>query len=154
VNLRACSSNRKTIVTCVENAGEIVQQIRALTLRYDAAFNSHDAAAVAALYTEDGYHLFHGKAHGRQAIEKSYTYDFQSRHPNNHVTTVDQVIVVGNEVRTRDRWSATQNDYGPIDNHEGYFSWIIVREGDSWKIRKDTTSESAGNSLAYLFYGG
>jgi hypothetical protein len=38
---------------------QIVQQIRALTIRYDAALNNHDAAAVAALYTQDGVNAFH-----------------------------------------------------------------------------------------------
>jgi uncharacterized protein (TIGR02246 family) len=133
---------------------QIKQQIRVLAAKYDAAFNNHDATAIAALYTEDGFHVFHGKSHGRKAIEKSYTYDFQSRNPNNHISTVHQVIVLGNEVRTRGKWSATQNDYGPIVNHEGYFSWTVVPEGDAWKIRKDTTSEAFGNSLAYLLYGG
>jgi SnoaL-like domain len=60
---------------------QITEQIRALTVRYDAAFNSQDAAALAALYTTDGAYTFHGTSHGRRAIEKSYAYDFQSRHP-------------------------------------------------------------------------
>jgi hypothetical protein len=33
-------------------------------------------------------------------------------------------------------------------NSEGYFTWIIVREGDTWKIRKSTFSESQGPSTA------
>jgi ketosteroid isomerase-like protein len=57
------------------------QQIRALTSKYDAAFNNNDAAAVASLYTEDGAHGCHGTSHGRQTIEKSYALDFQSWHP-------------------------------------------------------------------------
>jgi hypothetical protein len=31
-----------------------MQQIRALTMKYEEAYNSHDPAAVAAPYTEDG----------------------------------------------------------------------------------------------------
>jgi ketosteroid isomerase-like protein len=39
--------------------------------KYDNAFNRHDAAAVAALYTEDAvYATRHGAYHGRRAIEK------------------------------------------------------------------------------------
>ena len=26
---------------------------------------------------------------------------------------------------------------------EGYFTWIVVREGDSWKIRRSTFSEKS-----------
>jgi hypothetical protein len=56
---------------------QIEQQIGVLAAKYDATFNNHDAAAIAALYTEDGFHVFHGKSHGRKAIEKVYAkYDY------------------------------------------------------------------------------
>ena len=74
----------------------------------------------------------------REAIEKSYAHDFQSWHPNNRATTVDRVITVGNEVRARGRWSESLNDNGSLSNHEDFYSWIIVREGDNWKIRRST----------------
>jgi hypothetical protein len=38
-----------------------MQQIRVLAAKYDEAYNKHDSAAVAALYTEDGvYSTRHG----------------------------------------------------------------------------------------------
>jgi hypothetical protein len=44
------------------------QQIRSLAAEYDAAYNKHDSAAVAALYTENGaYASRHGTYHGRRA---------------------------------------------------------------------------------------
>ena len=49
---------------------QTAQQIRALAMKYDEAFNRNDAAAVAALYTEDGVHAFKQISHGRPAIEK------------------------------------------------------------------------------------
>jgi uncharacterized protein (TIGR02246 family) len=61
---------------------KIEQQIRALMSKYDNAINRHDAAAVAALYTQDGVsgtsgmpHF--GSFHGRQAIEKGYAQFFR-----------------------------------------------------------------------------
>jgi uncharacterized protein (TIGR02246 family) len=61
---------------------KIEQQIRALMSKYDNAINRHDAAAVAALYTQDGVsgtsgmpHF--GSFHGRQAIEKGYAQFFK-----------------------------------------------------------------------------
>jgi ketosteroid isomerase-like protein len=79
---------------------QIEQQIRVLAAKYDAAFNNHDAAAIAALYTEDGLRSFqNGTVHGRQAIEKNYARDFQRWHANNRFTTVDRVIAAGNEIR-------------------------------------------------------
>ena len=128
----------------------IAQQIRALTIKYDAALNNHDAAAVAALYTQDGVNAFHQTSHGRQAIEKSYAYDFQRWHPYNHITTVNRLNAIGNEVRATGRrsGSASARDTDFPSNNEGYYHWIIVREGDTWKIRKSSFSESQGPSTA------
>jgi hypothetical protein len=98
---------------------QIVQQIRTLASKYDAAFNNNDAAAVAALYTEDGAHGWHATSHGQRAIEKSYALDFQSWHPRSRFTTVGRVSAVGNEVRLSGRWSVIYNDYGNFTNHGG-----------------------------------
>ena len=63
--------------------------------------NRKDAAAVAALYTDDGVHVLHyGTSHGRQAIEKAYAKDFRNWHRSNHIDTVDRLNVVGNEIRS------------------------------------------------------
>ena len=121
---------------------KIDQQIRAVTSRYEEAFNRNDASAVATFYTEDAVQGFHGTSHGRQAIEKSYAHYFESWHPHSLVTTVIRVIEVGNEVRSNGRWSETFDDVGIPTNHEGFYSWILVREGDIWKILMDRTSES------------
>ena len=49
------------------------QQIRALTAKFNEAFNKHDQAAVAALYTENAvWQTYHGTYYGRQRIEKVY----------------------------------------------------------------------------------
>ena len=66
---------------------QIAQQIRALGVKYDEAFNKNDAAAVAALYKEDAvWRTPHGTFTGRQAIEKDYAKRaFQQYLCNNHV---------------------------------------------------------------------
>jgi hypothetical protein len=86
---------------------KIEQQIRALTMKFDEAFNRNDAPAVAALFTEDAFYgTPDGSFHGRQAIEKRYArHSFQDHHANNRSSTVDRVIAVGNEVRATGRWS-------------------------------------------------
>jgi uncharacterized protein (TIGR02246 family) len=126
----------------------IAQQIRMLAAKYDEAFNSHDAAAVAALYTEGGARSFqNGTVHGRQAIEKDYARDFQRWHANDHFTTVDRVIAAGNEIRLFGRWSYTfKEDVGRPRSDNGYYRWVLVREGDSWKIHRETITESILNS--------
>jgi uncharacterized protein (TIGR02246 family) len=120
---------------------KIAQQIRALAKKYDEAFNRSDAPAVAALYTEDAFYgTPHGSFHGRQAIEKDYaTHSFQNYHGNNRFTTVDRVISVGNEVHATGRWSGTYQEWGGgTIQADGHRSWVFVREGDTWKIRRDT----------------
>jgi hypothetical protein len=67
---------------------------------------------------------------------------FQSYYMNSHVTRVDRVIAVGNEVCSTGRWSANDYDYGTPTNHGGFYSLILVREGDTWKIRKSSFTES------------
>jgi uncharacterized protein (TIGR02246 family) len=120
---------------------KIAQQIRALTSNFDAAFNRNDAPAVAALFTEDAFYgTPDGSFHGRQAIEKHYArHSFQDHHANNRSATVDRVIAVGNEVRATGRWSETYQESGGGTVHaDGRCSWVFVREGDTWKIRRFT----------------
>src|SRR5277367_3654586 len=76
-------------------------QIRALASKYDGAFNRHDAAAVATLYTEDVvFKTPNGPFNGRQAIEELFAkHYFEESHSRNAVTTVKEIIADGNEVR-------------------------------------------------------
>jgi uncharacterized protein (TIGR02246 family) len=124
---------------------KIDQQIRSLVAKYDEAFNKQDWTTVAALFTEDGVSLtpHDGTFHGRQAIEKQYAKTFQIWHPNNIFKTVDRVMMVGNDVRLFGRWSVTFKDDAYIRHVEGHFLWVLVREGDTWKIRKDDSHEES-----------
>jgi uncharacterized protein (TIGR02246 family) len=122
------------------------QQIRVLAAKYDDAINRHDAAAVAALYTEDGVGQIPEQklspGHGRQGIEKTFAHWFKNWQVGNYITTVNQVIAAGNEIRSLGRWSDIfKGTMGGTQSFEGHYSWVIVREGDTWKIRKSTYSD-------------
>jgi uncharacterized protein (TIGR02246 family) len=124
---------------------KIEQQIRALAAKYDDAINRHDAAAVAALYTQDGVGQIPEQklspGHGRQGIEKTFAHWFRNWQVGNYITTVDRVIAAGNEIRSLGRWSDMfKGTEGGATSFEGHYSWVIVREGDTWKIRKSTFS--------------
>ena len=124
---------------------KIAQQIRALGVKYDEAFNRSDPGALAALYSEDAVRATpHGTFHGRQAIEKDFAErDFQGLQSNNYVRKVDRVDAVGNEVRVIGKWSCAFHDIDGGSKHvNGRYSWVFVREGDTWKIRRNTISES------------
>jgi ketosteroid isomerase-like protein len=124
---------------------QVAEQIRVWATKFDEAFNKNDASAVADLFAESGVQAFHTTSYGRQKIEKSYAHDFQRWHPNNHMVTIDRLNAVGKDVRAIGRWSQTHvSDINHAPMHEeGYFTWIIVREGDSWKIRKSIFSEKS-----------
>jgi uncharacterized protein (TIGR02246 family) len=120
---------------------ETAQQVRALASNYDAAFNRQDAATVAALYAEDAvFNTPEGTFQGRQAIEELYTkHYFGEVHSKNVVTVVNEAIAAGNEVRATGTWSDTFEEPSTGTIHaEGTYSWVLLREGDTWRIREST----------------
>jgi ketosteroid isomerase-like protein len=110
---------------------EVRQQIEAVLMKFDDAYNKHDAAATAALYTQDAVRVLSwesegGLASGRQAIEKKFAVDFASS-PGNASHKLLQVYAVGNEMSVISEWSAGA--------FKGYKAFIYVRDADTWKIR-------------------
>jgi uncharacterized protein (TIGR02246 family) len=118
---------------------QIAEQVRALTANYDEAFNKNDATALGALFSEDAVLSgLHGKFKGRQAIENFHGQQVFARwHANNRVTTVDRVVSVSDEVSSSGRWSETVQSNGS-KSVGGTYSWVLIRDGDSWKIRTAT----------------
>jgi uncharacterized protein (TIGR02246 family) len=129
---------------------QIVQQLHAIGKKSDEAFLKGDAAALAALYTEDGVYVTNtGPIRGRQAIEKYYVDRFQEVRYFGHDTKYDPasphpIGTDGNAVWENGEWSGTiflqGEDCGP-HQLRGYFASVKVREGDTWKIRMLTLTE-------------
>jgi uncharacterized protein (TIGR02246 family) len=120
---------------------ETAQQVRALASNYDAAFNRQDAVTIAGLYAEDAvFNTPEGTFHGRQAIEELYAkHYFGEAHSKNVVTLVNEAIAAGNEVRATGTWSDTFEEPSTGTIHaEGTYSWVLLREGDTWRIREST----------------
>jgi len=68
------------------------QEIRAFIRAYKESFNANDAAALAALCTEDAIQIGPERPIcGQRAIEKKYFDLFRESHPTNIVCTIDQV---------------------------------------------------------------
>jgi uncharacterized protein (TIGR02246 family) len=133
---------------------KIEQQIRVLASKYDAAINKHDADAIAALYAQNGvWRTYdHGSFYGQKAIEKAYArWVFTTWQVRNYFISVNRIFAHGNEIRSSGTWScAFQNTSGGPANDEGRYSWVIIREGDTWKIRNDTESgKGSASSVAY-----
>jgi uncharacterized protein (TIGR02246 family) len=119
---------------------QLRQRLLAVIEKHADAMNKNDAAAAAALFTEDAIYLTdRGPINGREAIEKMYADLFQKVHFSDHVITVDQnsphiLGTDGKEMWATGGWSSTiqvQNS-DPIQI-KGY--WSVIREGDDLKIR-------------------
>jgi uncharacterized protein (TIGR02246 family) len=121
---------------------QVAEQVRALASKYDEAFNKNDATALGVLFSEDAVLSgLHGKFKGRQAIENFHSLQVFARwHANNRVTTVDRVVSVSDEVSSSGRWSETVQSNGS-KNIGGTYSWILIRDGDIWRVRMATYSE-------------
>ena len=119
---------------------QLRQRLLAVIEKHADAMNKNDAAAAAALFTEDAIYLTdRGPINGREAIEKMYADLFQKVHFSDHVITVDQNSphILGTDRKAMwatGGWSSTiqvQNS-DPIQI-KGY--WSVIRGGDDLKIR-------------------
>jgi len=99
-------------------------------MEFDNAYNKHDAAAIAALFTPDAVEVWAWEADstvsGQQAIEKRYAVDAAAG-MNNHVIKLVQAYPIGSEVCAIMKWS--------VSRWKGYAVSIYVRDADTWKIR-------------------
>jgi len=121
---------------------QTIEQFAALGKKYAEAVNNNDAAAVAALYTEDAVVVTEtGTIYGREAIEKHYADVFQKVNFSNHIAKPDQysphvIGTAGNEMWWNGEWNVTlQGQTGGPKQAKGYWTSIVVREGDTWKDR-------------------
>ena len=110
-----------------------------ISKKWNEAYNNHDAAAIGALYTEDGVQVNpDGFVYGRKAIENWLADVFKSWQPKNHTSTIDphSVRMLGPDNLTRSgEWSETGKEKNGEDVPiKGYWSEIDTREGDGWKI--------------------
>jgi uncharacterized protein (TIGR02246 family) len=126
---------------------QIAQQIREVVTKWDDAFNRSAPGALAALYTDDAVKVtVHGTFHGREAIAKDFAeHDFGRYQSKNYVRKGDRIIAGGNDVRVTGKWKCAFHDTDGKDKHiDGHYSWILVRQGDGWKIHRDTADEGIG----------
>jgi uncharacterized protein (TIGR02246 family) len=124
---------------------EALDEFGQLHQALDEAYNKNDAAALAALFTEDALLVDpDGMFNGRQDIEKRYADTFQ-RSPIISFNTSRArryLNAIDNAVWGAGQWASTfQSQTGP-GFALGYWSAIFVREGDAWKIRVWTINQT------------
>jgi uncharacterized protein (TIGR02246 family) len=126
---------------------ELRQELLLLAKKFQDAWNSNDAAALAALYTKDAVEITdQGPIHGREAIEKHFADLFKNVHfSDDHTTYNDPTSphILGtntNEMWENGEWTVTYQVKGsdPVQI-KGYSASIAVREDGDWKKRMVVT---------------
>jgi ketosteroid isomerase-like protein len=110
---------------------EVRQQIEVALMKFEEAFNKHDASAIAALYTPYAIQVGNWSdsddtVSGQQAIEKTYAAEFASS-PGDFVGKLVQLYAISNQMSVISEWK--------VGLFKGYIVRIYVRDADTWKIR-------------------
>jgi uncharacterized protein (TIGR02246 family) len=117
------------------------QQIDALATRYADAANGHDAAAIAALFTEQGVIVSpEGILSGRQAVERFYRDTFNAATVSGSAIKTTELHVVGDLAWAVGQWrnDAQQGNWGSVDE----------RRGDAWQLRMLTFNVTPAAAVA------
>jgi ketosteroid isomerase-like protein len=121
---------------------QIIAQLDTLGKKFSEAWNNNDAAALAGFYTEDAVRVDdNGPLYGRDNIQKWYSDLLKRMHISNHFNKRAQYYPIGtNEVWANGEWSGTVQGKsgGPPRHLKGYWTTILVRDGDSWKFLMET----------------
>jgi uncharacterized protein (TIGR02246 family) len=126
---------------CAQDARKTADDFAA---KWVAAYDAGDAAALAGMFTQDG--VFNAPSgaviKGREAIEKALAGRMKAGWTKETVTTND-AGAAGNAI-----WAA--GDYALSGSGEvagkqtgGHFGWVLVREGDAWRVTMLTANVSS-----------
>jgi ketosteroid isomerase-like protein len=118
-------------------------EFSALGAKLDEAFNTNDAVALAALFTEDAVLVApDGMFFGRQAIQQRYADTFRRWPVATSSGQGSCLNAIDNAVWSTGKWWTTRQGQNGPKFENGFWSAIYVREGDAWKIRLFTTSDA------------
>lgn len=121
-------------------ATDMRAQIEKMDRAWQTAYNAGDAAAVAALYTEDGKVMAPGNAtvSGRTAIQAFFAKDLTGGAKN--ALTLEEVFGGGDFAIEVGSFVATGADGAHLDH--GMFTTVYKKVGGEWKIYRDTWNSS------------
>ena len=119
-----------------------------LLKKMDDGFVNSDAAALAALYTDDAVHVTFNRPpiYGREAIQKHFENDFKKLklHFIQFISKPEEysphvIGTAGNELWGTGEFDQTfQFENANPMRQKGHFLCVLVRDGDALKIKVDT----------------
>ncbi|MBM4270124.1 MAG: nuclear transport factor 2 family protein [Deltaproteobacteria bacterium] len=121
--------------------GEADKGVREVTDAFIVAWNKHDTAALAAMWTKDGDHTepdgrtVYGPEHIKQLFDLEHKTVFRNSELN---LVVERVRPVTDDVAiadgTYELFHATDPAGNQIGTRTGYFINVMVKEKDGWKV--------------------
>jgi len=114
------------------------QQIEQIIAAYHDAWNNHNAAGIAGLYTKDAILVTQAPQivkHGQQDIEKNYEEAFATL-PHHDSATADEIIPLGTDaVMSVGEYHLTGKGQSGPTKIDGHWTAVYVPEGGKLKIR-------------------
>ena len=131
-------------------------ELIALNKKFDEGFVNSDAAALAALYTEDGVHVTFNEPpiFGREAIQKHFEDDFKKIQFIKYLSNLEEysphvIGTAGNVLWSTGEFDQTfRVEHGNPLRIKGHLLTVLVREGDALKIKVDTLNFAGPAELA------
>ena len=119
-----------------DSTAEDTQAIKSVSRQFVDAINRGDAAAVAALFTEEGKRLPPNRETvvGRESIQSSIQAALDAGLGNLQVTTIELSLSGDMAHEVGEYTSTTQPEEGEAISHSGKYVAIMKRENGSWKI--------------------
>jgi ketosteroid isomerase-like protein len=125
---------------------KVRDELAALNKKFDEAFVNSDAAALAALYTEDGVHVTFNELpfFGREAIQKHFEDEFKKIQFIKYLSNLEEysphvIGTAGNVLWSTGEFDQTYRvEQGNPLRIKGRLLTVLVREGDALKIKVDT----------------
>jgi uncharacterized protein (TIGR02246 family) len=128
------------LTASAQAAGDLHAQIEKADQAWQAAYNAGDAAAVAALYTEDAKVMApgHETASGRAAIQDLFKEDLAQGAKN--ALTTSEVLSGGDYAISIGGYVVTAADGSHLDH--GTYMTVFKKVDGAWKIYRDTWKSS------------
>ena len=104
---------------------------------YTEAWNRYDSHALAMLFTEDCDYVIvnGGNTHGREALETMLARNFNSNLRNSTRTdSIRRMRFLAPDIASLDDYWALNVPGADQPRREGYYTWILVRQGGRWLI--------------------